>query len=80
MATVNKVDDNKTDADKVADSNPLDDRSVEVRLLQNANGEVANDPNEGLIVHNERKLDGTVKVHGPMARSEWAKYSKENGL
>lgn len=51
--------------------------------LDAANGEIPND-REGDIVSRVQFVDsaGNVgeKIHGPMPRSEWAEYSKKNGL
>jgi hypothetical protein len=70
-----------TKQETAKESRTEDAREVLARLQST---EIPKDPNEGEIVYRQPFVDsnGTVgeKVHGPMPVSEWATYSKENGL
>ena len=72
--TTNEVRKNDTSAELSADD----------KLKLASNGEIANDPNEGQIVHRQQYVDSSgkvgEKVHGPMPVGEWSKYSRDNNL
>lgn len=70
---------NRNEADKPRDE------SAQETLDRLRNPEIANDPDEGQIVHRVQIIDPatgqpTEKVHGPMPVGEWADYSAKNGL
>jgi hypothetical protein len=71
-------------AQHAASDDNVREESVQEILARSTNGEYANDPNEGNIIHTVRFIDssGNVgeKVHGPMPRGEWTEYSRKNGL
>lgn len=74
---------------KFRDTEPVEEKTEtpdidpreHLRLAQN--GEVANDPNEGEIVHIQRIIDSAgnlVEKQHRVPRSDWADYSAKNGL
>lgn len=60
------------------------DESPQEILARSSSGEIANDPDEGFIVHRQQYVDNNgvtrTKEHGPMPRGEWPSYSRENNL
>lgn len=61
-----------------------DNRTPYQIIADASNGEIPNDPGEGMIVHRTNYVDqdGTyrTKEHGPMPRSDWAAYEREHNL
>ena len=53
-------------------------------LARLSNGEIANDPHEGFIVHKSYGMDENgnrvERVHGPMPVSEWRDYARKMGF